>query len=183
MQLRDYQTELIAQAKANLSKNKVMLQLPTGGGKTVVFTSLALDLYNEFGTKTLILAHRVELVVQAYNKLIEVGVPRELIGFVHPKEPYNPQKPFNVGTIQTYIRRQPIENLGLLIIDEAHHTPANSYREVMLKHENAGVLGVTATPIRLNGEGFEDMFDLMLPGPSVSQMIKDGYLFKYKAIK
>ncbi len=178
--LRDYQKELIIKTFNHLQsgQRRIMMQLPTGAGKTVVFSAIAAEFVAR-GEGVLVVAHREELLLQAQEKLASVAnVP---VGMI--KAGYCPDRtaPIQVASIQTLARRlKSLPPAGLLILDEAHHSAASSYLELMRRYESAYVLGVTATPARVDGQGFKFIFDKLVLGRSVAQLIAAGHLCPYK---
>jgi superfamily II DNA or RNA helicase len=180
-QLRDYQADLVSRSfEAWKVHQKIMLQLPTGGGKTVIFSEIAQG-FMELGIKVLILAHRNELILQAAEKLRMVSGGK--VGIVKAGIKPNYDAPVQVASVQSLARRLNHFNqndFGLIIIDEAHHTTAKTYRAILDHFPRAKQLGVTATPIRTNGEGFNDLFDHLITGPTVGSLIEQGYLSKFQ---
>jgi superfamily II DNA or RNA helicase len=179
-QLRPYQFELLAKICYcwGKSQNRVMAQLPTGGGKTILFCEIARGFASK-GQKVLVLAHREELILQAHRKLEAIsGLP---VGII--KNGYKPNYSalIQVASVQSMVNRiTRVEDIGLVIVDEAHHATANTYRKVLKAYPDAFVLGVTATPIRLDGSGFRELFDELVCGVTVSELIDQGSLSKYK---
>lgn len=177
--LRDYQQALIQGIYEQWRTSKrVLLQLPTGGGKTIILAAIA----HEFlcrGKPVLILAHRSELITQAAEKVEAItGKP---VGIIKAGYKPNPLFPVQIASVQSMVNRLSwFENFGLVIIDECHHSRASSYRDILKAYPEAYQLGVTATPIRLDGTGFEDLFDALVCGPTVSDLIKLGYLSRFK---
>lgn len=152
----------------------VMYQLPTGGGKTVLFV----DIIKKFilkNKRVVLLAHREELISQAWNTLYKNEIYSGII-----KADVRPQfaLPCQVASIQTVIRRAKLPEADLVIIDEAHHSQEdNSYGKLLDEHfPRAYVLGVTATPYRLSGRGFTNIFETMVLGPKIADLINWGYL-------
>ncbi|MDJ0727874.1 MAG: DEAD/DEAH box helicase [Prochloraceae cyanobacterium] len=180
--LREYQVEWIEQIYRawNRGKRKVLAQLPTAAGKTVALSHISND-YFLTGKKVLVLAHRLELVEQAADKLRSVtGVE---IGIIKHGFEAHLERPIQVASIQTLTRRnlaQILPKVGLLICDEAHHATARTYREVFDFYSDAAILGVTATPQRQDGQGFTDLFDVLVEGISTTALIKSGFLSPYK---
>ena len=179
-QLRYYQIELIQKVYAHWSKNKkkILLQLLTGGGKTILFGAIAREfaLRNE---KVLVLAHREELILQAANKI--GAIANCAIGIIKAGYQLDLDAPIQVASVQTLVNRLSLlEAVGLVVIDEAHHSTASTYKKILEAYPDAYQLGVTATPIRLDGSGFDDLFDELVTNISVSQLIDDGYLSKFK---
>lgn len=150
----------------------VMLQVPTGGGKSVILSAVARDAA-ERGKRVLFLVHRKELVEQLAMHLHRQGIQPQIImaGYA-----YRPFMPFQVASIQTLIRRTLTYAPDLIITDEAHHATADSYQTIYRQYPNARRLGVTATPIRSNGKGFESIYDVLVSGPQISELIQDGFL-------
>lgn len=181
-ELRDYQQALIAEVSAcwRAGQRRVMMQLPTGAGKTIVFSALAAQ-FTALGDSVLVVAHREELLLQAREKLAAVADCR--VGII--KAGYRPDSraALQVGSIQTLARRfDSLPPATLLIIDEAHHSAANSYLELLRRYEQAYVLGVTATPARIDGQGFKFIFDKLILGPSVAELIANGQFMPLSAV-
>lgn len=163
----------------------VMLQMPTGTGKTRLFVSIARDLHNygvehKQAIRILFLAHRKELIEQISE---HVGEKYHLAhGLIVAQRIEEKDKPVQVGSVPTLNRR--LEGWGdkdfdVIIIDEAHHVKAMSYRKIIDFYPNAKLLGVTATPYRLNGAGFHPEFDELIVSASVAEFIKKRYLSEY----
>lgn len=154
-----------------------LLEMPTGSGKTVVFTEIA-QLAKAKGKKVLIIVHRRELVTQASNKLKKIGVEHGTISAGSKPSQHWVQ----VASVQTLVRRLNTYNWkpDLIIVDEAHHAVAGSWERCLAHYKSAKVIGVTATPSRLDGRGLGNHFSTLVQGPSVAQLIKSGYLSDYK---
>jgi DNA repair protein RadD len=175
MQLRSYQQQAVLDLRNafRFGYRAPLLCLPTGGGKTIVFTVIAQASANR-GRRVLILVHRRELLRQASAKLTAVGLDHGLIAAGIPSSPAAVQ----VASVQTIVRRlsgmdwQP----DLIIIDEAHHATAGQWERTLQHWPNAYRLGVTATPCRLDGRGLRSAFDHLVLGPSVAQLIDAGFL-------
>ncbi|MBP5340148.1 MAG: DEAD/DEAH box helicase [Prevotella sp.] len=160
----------------------VMLQMPTGTGKTRTFVSIIKDIhyYSEEARrayKVLILVHRKELVDQIDE---ELGYRYALAhGIIQSGDRERKKYPIQIASVQTLNRR--LDNwtdkdFDFIIIDEAHHTTAESYQKIIKSFPNAKLLGVTATPCRLNGEGFTGTFDKLIVSPHIGWFIEKGYL-------
>ena len=125
--------------------------------------------------------HRVELLDQVYETLGEhYGLA---CGVIHSGERMHKKIPTQIASVQTLSKRLDDwkdYDFDFIIVDEAHHVPAKSYRAILDTFPNAFVLGVTATPYRLKGEGFAQIFDTLLVSQSVNDFIRNGYLSKYK---
>lgn len=179
-QLRPYQFDLLDRIdKAWFSGSRsILAQLPTGGGKTIIFSTVVHQAIQN-GLKCLILAHREELIKQAADK-IEI-VTNEPVGIIKAGYPTNYDRDIQVASVQSLNRRlNHCPQFDLIIVDEAHHSTANSYRTILNRFPAAKVLGVTATPIRLDGKGFRGIFDELICGVTVSELIESGSLSQYK---
>lgn len=185
IQLRHYQQTAVDKIrKCFVEKKKApLLVIPTGGGKTVIFTYIAqkMGLTNK---KALILVHRVELLRQTSDALAKFDVEH---GMINPQ--YTPNFSFNIqdASVQTIIKRLNYLTAAswspdLIIIDEAHHATAGSWRKIIDHFPEAKILGVTATPIRADGQGLGveagGIFDELIEGPSVMDLINEGYLVR-----
>lgn len=177
--LRDYQSTLIRSVYEQWRPHRrVLLQLPTGGGKTVVFSHIGHE-FTRRGDGVLVLAHRQELIDQAAAKLQAIsGCP---VGIVKAGHKPDYDAPIQVASVQSAVRRLGhLRPPGLAIIDEAHHATASTYRKVLAAFPQAYQLGVSATPIRTDGSGFDDLFDALVTGPSVQELIDAGHLSPYR---
>jgi superfamily II DNA or RNA helicase len=174
--LRPYQSALKHDIYAAFrdGNRAVMAQLPTGAGKSVILSAIAKDGDNH-KRRVLFLVHRKELVMQLVGHLQHQNLQAEVIMAGYQ---YRPQHQFQVASIQTLVRREMPRDINLIIIDEAHHATADSYRTVIDNYPDAKVLGVTATPVRTNGSGFRDLFDALVLGPSMQTLIDEGFLVK-----
>lgn len=166
--LRDYQIDICSRVSEAFEHHRsVMVQMPTGTGKTVVLAELVkrLKMKNE-GLKILIVAHRRELVeqIKATIKLMKMD-----------------SRNITVESIQTISRR--IDALdfipSLVVIDEAHHALAKTYKMMWDAWPDARFLGLTATPCRLNGKGFTDLFDVLVQSWDIPTFIKEKWLSTY----
>jgi DNA repair protein RadD len=173
--LRPYQQQLIngIRLQYQLGHKSVLAVLPTGGGKTIIFSAIAQSAAAK-GNRVLILVHRRELINQASSKLQWIGLQHGIIAAGIPPSDHAVQ----IASVQTLARRlsrldwQPT----LIIIDEAHHATAGQWARILDHWPDAYRLGVTATPCRLDGCGLRGTFDTMVLGPSVADLIFTGYL-------
>lgn len=178
--LRPYQTTLVERTRANfiVGKRAQLLVLPTGGGKTVCFSYMA-GAAKAKGLTVWILAHRVELLEQISKTLRAFGIAHGMIapGFVGDR-----RQQVQVASVFTLARRlDRYAAPDLIIVDEAHHAIAKStWGTVIQAFPSAKLLGVTATPIRLAGEGLGDLFEVMVQGPTVADLIEQGALSPYR---
>jgi superfamily II DNA or RNA helicase len=182
MQLRPYQEKAIKEILESFEKeNSIMLQMPTGTGKTNVFADLVRRWIKEIAPnkRLLILVHRKELVDQIIERLLQFGVSAGRIQAGHLP---NLSLRVQVGMVQSLKspNRLP-KNISLIIIDEAHHSPAVSYQNIINHYgEKVKLLGVTATPCRTNGEGFRDLFAKLILSEPIKSFIHKGYLSSIK---
>lgn len=159
MELRNYQKEAVEAIHNNFkNNNESLLVLPTGSGKTNVFSQIAKD-YIEQGKKVLILAHREELILQAKNRLkddFNVSAGIEKAGYDRP----NCENIIIASVFSLLHRLKDYDKnyFDLIIIDEAHHSLANSYRTIYDYFFNAKLLGVTATPFRGDNKSLEKVY-------------------------
>lgn len=183
--LRHYQDKCVNGIREcfKLLINSVLLVVPTGGGKTVIFTFIAQKMSVK-SKRVLILVHRVELLRQTSNALSKFDVEH---GLINPLYTPNFNHCVQVASVQTIIKRLNYFSAmnwvpDLIIVDEAHHATAGSWRKIIEHFNTAKVLGVTATPIRADGQGlgkeFGGMFEELVIGPSVQQLIDEGFLVK-----
>ena len=175
MRLRGYQQQAIDDLRNayRAGCRAPLLCLPTGGGKTIIFSAIAQSAVAR-GRQVLILVHRRELLHQASRKLTEIGLDHGLIAAGIPATDH----PVRIASVQTLVRRLPTLDWqpSLIIIDEAHHASAGSWAAILDKWPEAFRLGVTATPCRLDGRGLGTAFDQLVLGPSVSDLISAGFL-------
>lgn len=189
--LRDYQADDVAKIRAAFAEFRSQLYvLPTGGGKTRVFSFIT-DAASAKGNSVCIVVHRQELVTQASMSLAELGIRHRVIApapvvrqcmelhmhafgrsFIHQASQVM------VASVQTLVKRLDIlAMIRLLIVDEAHHATAGSWAKcIMAMAANAKILGVTATPVRRDGAGLRKYFDNMIVGVSMKELINRGYL-------
>ncbi|MDR1459852.1 MAG: DEAD/DEAH box helicase, partial [Bacteroidales bacterium] len=159
--------------KSNL-KN-VLFQMPTGTGKTTVFSEIVRKATLK-SKKVLIVVHRIELVEQIVDRLAQFNVDA---GIISGKLIPNPECDVQVATIQTLSRRT-YPPADIVIIDECHHSKASTYKTLWDVYPQARFLGVTATPARINGDGFEDLFEVLIPLGKLSFFFENGYLVRIK---
>jgi superfamily II DNA or RNA helicase len=181
-QLRPYQSDLLEKLYSQWGTHrKVMVQLPTGGGKSVIFGAAARRAIDE-AQRVLIIAHREELIRQAAGHLGQWCDPSgKMIGIVKDGHKLHPERPIQIASVQSLgSRRSALGKFGLVVIDEAHHSTSATYRSAIESCPNALILGLTATPTRLDGEGFEDIFDSLICGVTTAELIEQGHLSKFK---
>ncbi len=159
-----------------LSYRSVLLQLPTGAGKTLVIRMVT-EWARAQRWRVLILVHRDNLLRQASAHLHEAGVPHGLVSPRYPHLRYDVQ----VASVFTAANR--LARMGkpdIIIIDEAHHIRAATWERILAAHPDARVLGVTATPVRNDGRSLGELFDVLIEGPPYYELIADGWLSPYR---
>ena len=170
--LFDYQEEMVARVQdAFRAHQSVMVQMPTGTGKTYLLAAVV----RLFAPQEVwIVAHRRELVLQI----------EETIGRLYAAQQCAAIRVMSMQWLRLHYRELE-EQPALIVIDEAHHAVANTYAEVMKAFPMAKKLGLTATPCRLSGEGFADLFGALLTSWSVERFIANGRLslYDYYSIK
>lgn len=182
---RDYQQHAIDATFAAWQRgvNRVLIALPTGAGKTVIFAMIA-EQFIAQQYRVLVLAHRDELINQAVDKLRDVLGPDIEIGIVKA-EADETDAQIVVASVQTLARERRLErirpNFALVVVDEAHHAAAESYRRILTHlncfHEKGPqTLGVTATPDRGDGVGLQDVFQEIVFERSILDLMSAGYL-------
>jgi superfamily II DNA/RNA helicase len=156
----------------------VLLQMATGLGKTIVFTICAKGVSEKNG-RTLILVHRNELLLQACEKLRIAGME---YGVISAAATMDLTRSTQVASVQTIVRRlEKIKAQGwsptFIIVDEAAHAQKdNTWGKILAAWPDAKILGVTATPVRSDGGGLDDVFDDMVRGPSITWATENGFL-------
>ncbi|WP_434364259.1 DEAD/DEAH box helicase [Streptococcus sp. KHUD_015] len=187
MELRKYQQESInsIQKEWDNGRKRTLLVLPTGCGKTVVFTKLAEEMVKQ-GKRVLILAHRTELLEQASDKLFKITGLKTALEKADSTA-IGSWCRVSVGSVQTLQRDKrlnqfPKDYWDVIIVDEAHHILSDGYMKVMKYFDVANVLGVTATPDRSDMRNLGSYFDSLAYEYSLVQAIKEGYLSKIKAL-
>ena len=180
--LREYQIAICERVNEAFEAHRsVMMQMPTGTGKTVVLASLVKGvLHGDADGSVLIVAHRMELIEQTGAFLERFGITYGVIaGGKRPKA----WMPVMVASVQTLSAQlgglEAALSPSLIVIDEAHHALAKSYQMLWRAWPKAKFLGLTATPYRLSGEGFTDLFEVLVESWSIKQFIADGWLSPY----
>lgn len=179
IKLREFQEEALLSVITEHQEGikRQLIHLPTGSGKTIVMSAIA----KHFGKKTLIIAHREELINQAVEKFrlfwpsVDIGVCKAERNEIEPQ--------VVVGSVQSCCRSNRLEQLkkkefDLLLIDECHHSTADSYKTIINElgfNDNPSklLIGVTATAMR---DGLGEIFEKIVFTRSISTMIKSGYL-------
>ncbi len=180
--LRPYQTALIADTREALrSHRSVLIQLPTGGGKTCVIAQM-LHTVRAKGKRAIFTVHRQELLDQTISTFKDFDLPHGIIAAGYT--PYLAQQ-IQIASIDTLRARLSagwrIPATDLFAIDEAHHAVSKSWSTVKAYFSAAKVIGASATPERLDGRGLDAEFDAMVCGPPVAELMDMGFLSRYRA--
>lgn len=161
--------------------SNILYQLPTGGGKTVVFSEIARRYIAEKKKKVVVLTHRIELSAQTSKMLTGFGVTNKIINSevkeLRDQDEYSCFVAM-VETLNNRLQEEKVEikNIGLVIIDEAHY---NSFRKLFKYFENSIILGVTATPLSSNIKlPMKDNYQKLIVGESIQSLIKKNFLAK-----
>lgn len=174
MILRPYQQRAVESIRGALARSRsVCLALQVGGGKTVIACEI-IRLVLARQRRALFVVHRIELVEQARDRLAAFGIDAGIIkaGFVEQRD-----LPVQVACVPSLVRRE-FPPADLVILDEAHHGVSASWLEVVQHYRQAGswLLGITATPQRLDGKPLGDAFDAIVEPVTTRELIDGGYL-------
>jgi DNA repair protein RadD len=175
MELRPYQVDCVEELRAGYRQGirRQLLTSPTGSGKTVLFSFITKSSAAK-GQRTVIMAHRAEILRQISETLTTFEVPHKVLraGMATPKLAQTV-----VASVNTLGRRlDGFPPPDLCIVDEAHHSAAGTWARVFGSWPTTRFLGVTATPERLDGKGLGDYYDRMVRGPEVEWLIANGFL-------
>ncbi|MCX6290462.1 MAG: DEAD/DEAH box helicase [Bacteroidetes bacterium] len=171
--------EILKRLEGHPARYNLLYQLPTGGGKTVIFSEIARRYILETGKKVLILTHRVELCGQTSQMLNEFGVKNKVINSAVKELPVPNEYMCFVAMVETLNNRirdkiLNLDNIGLMIVDEAHY---NSFGKLFRFYEKGVLLGVTATPLSSNiNIRMRDHYDELIVGESIASLIETGFL-------
>ena len=175
MDLRPYQLAIIAAVRAHLRAGvkRILIQAPTGAGKT----ALTAFMLKRASTKLdcWFSVHRRELIAQSRRTFEAVGLEHGIIAPKHPRT----DDACQIVSIET-ARRRDLKPPGLMIIDEVHHGVARTWARFIEKYGRGVLIGLSATPARLDGRGLRPFFDVIVSGPSVAELIEQGYLSPYR---
>lgn len=180
MELRGYQEELITRVYGELGegRRRVCMVLPCGGGKTVIAGSMIENALEVGLGRCMYITHRHELIEQTARTFELFGLKAQI---VEGAKAYDEGAQVLIASVQTLVRRlESIPEPGLIIIDECHHVLANTYLRIVNAYKGAILIGITATPIRMNGVTLSEVFESQIEGATVSELIKLGYLSKFR---
>ena len=170
LKLRDYQEELVDGIKRSMiaGNHSIIVQSPPRSGKTVVMAHIAKSATDK-NNKVLFFSHRKEINEQVYKTFENNEVNMDLV---------------TIGGVQSLVRKlDKLDEPTIILIDEAHHSKASSYKKIIDYFPNAYKLLFTGTPVRLDGSGFDDIADDLILGKSVKWLQEHGRIapFKYYA--
>lgn len=172
--LRPYQELTNSELHRSVAEgeNKIILCLPTGGGKTTIAASLIFEMIEKKRT-VLFLAHRSELIDNAVDRLYLYGLRPGVIkagrrGMISP---------IQVASIQTLGKRQP-PHADVVFVDECHHSNSPTWKRLIDHYAESGstVIGLTATPYRTDGKGLGDLYNTLICPVTMNDLISEGYL-------
>lgn len=157
----------------------LLYQLPTGGGKTVIFSEIVRRYLEKHDKKVVVLTHRIELCRQTSKMLTGFGVKNKIINSNVKDLPDQHEFSCFVAMVETLKNRindekLHLDNIGLVIIDEAHY---NSFRKLLASFKNSFILGVTATPLSSNIRlPMYQNYNELITGDTIRSLIENGYL-------
>lgn len=176
--LRDYQLAMLLAALDLMRQGhrRVLIQAPTGAGKTV----LSAAMLGATSAPSQFIVHRKELIRQTSVTFAESGIEH---GFVAAGWPVERREVMLAGVQTLANRLHLVVPPEMIVLDEAHHATAATWNRVLSAYPDAWIVGLTATPQRLDGRGLDDHFDALVLGPSVAWLIEQGWLspFTYYA--
>lgn len=181
--LRPYQLDAIDRVRAAMRQHRrVVLTVPTGGGKTVIASEIVRRVIAA-AQPVLFLAHRAELVDQAAATLARLGLTVGAVS-ASAQTPPNPFAPVQVATVQTLLaRRDRRPRASVVVFDECHHAVATEFRSVLDDYPAALVLGLTATPERSDGRGLGELFGGLVVGCTVRELTAQGHLVPCEVLR
>lgn len=178
MQLRPYQTEIVDKVRGLMHRGcrSILLQTPTGGGKTAMIAHMIATAAAK-GKTSMFIVHRRELLTQASATFSANGIRHGFIAAGFPSDPHARVQIASVDTLRARLAscRQP----DLVAFDECHHVAAGTWMSVFENFRTSYHIGLTATPERLDGRGLRPPFEEMVLGPPVGWLIENGYLSDY----
>jgi superfamily II DNA or RNA helicase len=177
MEKRKYQDNSVVEIWKRLEANgRVVAVGPTGCGKTVIGVKLVRRILRDFpASRILWLAHRIELLQQAFDELAAAGIPARDLGILSGAKKSNRLARVLVASVDMF-RARDVPECDLMVIDEAHRVLAPTYQEIVAFSRKRWVLGLTASPWRLDGKGLGDVFSDMYVIAGPTELIVDGYI-------
>ena len=181
LKLRPDQEEALEAVRAYLrrGKRRVLLQAPTGFGKTVVASTMAKTAV-EKGKRVWMLVHRRELVRQVSKAFTKCDLKHGIVSAGYPSNRFHAAQVCSIPTLVNRLDRYQAPDV--IIFDEAHHISAGSWAKIAQAFPEAVQIGLSATPIRLDGVGLGEFFDELVEGPPVKWLIEHGALAPYRLL-
>jgi DNA repair protein RadD len=179
LNLREYQLEANRDVwRAFKEVQAVLLQAPTGAGKTISGAHLIAMRREHAKERVLVLAHRREIVAQTLTKLADADIEAGIIMADHAPMQWLDVQVASIDTLWARRKQQGFPEAGLLVVDEVHRAGSDRHLAIIdhYKQSGAKVLGLTATPIRTDGFGLGNIFDRMVRTPDMPWLIDHGYL-------
>jgi len=172
--LRDYQEAGIRDLRERIAGGvrRVALVAPTGAGKTTIAGAMISGTVAK-GNRCLFLAHRKELIEQCSARLDQFNISHGVIQANHPRT--DPTRQVQVASISSLIRR-PHWDAEVIIVDECHRSTSKTYKKIIERYTSPVVIGLTATPYRMDGKGLGEVYDFLHPLISTQELIDTGYL-------
>lgn len=173
---RPYQANGVDALRGHIlaGRKRIILCCPTGGGKTIVACHIIHSARRNFFANILFVAHRIELIDQSVRQLAKWGVTE--VGVIRADDKRtNALMPVQVATIQSLGRRSK-PSADIIFVDECHRAVANSYRKLLELYPDAIIIGLTATPCRLDGKALGDVFQAIEVAATYNDLIKDGFI-------
>lgn len=178
LKLRAFQDDQIYECRTALrSHQSVLVQSPTGSGKTVIASYMASSA-SEKNNRVYFICHRAELVDQTAKTFRKFGLSFGYIAAGYPVNYYEQIQICSIDTLKNRLDKCPVPTI--CIWDEAHHVAAGGWARVMSYYSKSKHVGLSATPERLDGKGLADYFECMVLGPAVRWLIDNKYLADYK---
>ena len=179
-ELRPYQASLLDKLKAAYKKGyrKILIQLPTGAGKSVVFSKI-ISGADKKDSRTLFLVHRRELIKQASGHMDNENVFHGIIMAGQIPNLYEKTQLASVDTLRSRCitsEKAPWPDADLMVVDEAHHVGSKTYAKIFDKYSDKLIVGVTATPCRSDGKGLGRFFDHLIIGATMRELMDSGFL-------
>jgi superfamily II DNA or RNA helicase len=178
IETRGYETQAVTEIRAALKTHQRVVAVgPTGCGKTVIASMVVQQAKR---LRVLFVAHKHELIDQAHAQLAALGIDAGVIMAqderLHGEGRVNPDARVQVASVQTVARRGGPARVDLIVFDEAHRVMADSYQRIADAYPDAMILGLTATPLRMDGKGLGEFFRAMVTIATPSDLYAAGYL-------
>jgi len=173
IELRDYQHAGIEGLREKLRSGvrRIALVAPTGAGKTTIAASMIEGIQKK-GKRCLFLAHRKELIDQCSARLDQFGIKHGVIQAKHPRT--DPTRTVQVASISTLVRRDHWD-ADVIIVDECHRSTSKTYTKIIERYSSPVVIGLTATPYRMDGKGLGEIYEDLHELISTQDLIDQGY--------